>query len=395
MDHPLKIAHCVESYTPALGGMAEVVRQLSERMTAHGHEVVIFTSAHADRPGNAVNGVPIRSFPLSGNTIAGITGDPAPYLQELRTGGFDVVTLFAAQQWSADLVLPVLDSIPAKKVFVPTGFSALHDPGWRYYFEQMPQWLAAMDLNVFHSETYQDMAFAREHGITNLAVIPNGAAEEEFDGPPGLDVRKELGLAADQPMILHIGSYSGLKGHREAIRMFLRADTGSAVLVLVGNGVKILEGYYKAHRSYFTLRWQARLRGKKILFLELDRKRTVATLKSSDLFLFPSNIECSPIVLYEAAAAGVPFLASQAGNSEEIARWTGGGWVIPGTRNDQRRIVPDISAGARQLSEIISDTALLRNTGRKGNQAWKERFTWKKIADRYLNAYLQLAGREQ
>jgi L-malate glycosyltransferase len=391
MDRALNIAHCVESYAPALGGMPEVVKQLSERMVRMGHSVTVFTSTHPERGTGSINGVNVRAFAIKGNAVDGITGDAEAYVQAVQNGGFDVVTCFAAQQWATDALLPHLHTIRTKKVFVPTGFSALHDPRWADYYRKMPAWLAAMDLNIFLSHRYQDIALAKSNGLSNLMVIPNGAAAEEFDRPVSHDFRVAHGITEEQQMVLHIGSYTGIKGHREAIRMFLRGSTGNAVLVLIGNGVKTLERYFHSHYSYWGSKLMARIRGKRILFIETDRSHTVDALRQSDLFLFPSNVECSPIVLFEAMAAGVPFLSSRAGNAEEIVEWSGGGWTIPSDPSTDRLEHPSVNAGAKLLGSLLEDTDKLKAAGKAGQEAWRERFTWQHIAEQYVAAYTQLA----
>lgn len=392
MARPLNIAHCVESYAPALGGMPEVVKQLSERLVRRGHHVTVFTSAHAKRDFTELNGVPIRSFALSGNAVNGIVGDTAPYLSALKQGGFDVITFFAAQQWSADAVLPHLGELSAKKVFVPTGFSLFHDARYAAYYAEMPTWLAGMDLNVFLSQHYRDIDMARAHDLKNLTVIPNGAAEEEFDRPAVIDMRAALSIGADQPLLLHVGSYTGIKGHKEAMRIFLSAATGNAVLVLAGNGNTRLKHFFEHHWRFFALRWRARFSKKRIVFVEPDRASTVALMKQADLFLFPSQVECSPIVLFESMAAGVPFLSSQAGNAQEIAAWSRGGWTMPGTTDPNEWVHVDIAQAAHQLTALLADREQLRTTGRAGHAAWKERFTWQRIAEQYAEHYQRLVG---
>ena len=119
----------------------------------------------------------------------------------------------------------------------------------------------------------------------------------------------------------------------------------------------------------------------------MDRQRTVDALKQADLFLFPSQVECSPIVLFEAMAAGVPFLSSRAGNAEEIASWGQGGWTISGHRDGAGREHPDIAEGARLLDELLGDPERRRAAGAAGRQAWCERFTWQHIAEQYGAAY--------
>ncbi len=387
MDRPLNIAHCVESYAPALGGMAEVVRQLSERMVRMGHRVTVLTSAHPARTSDTLNGVRIRSFHVRGNAVDGMTGEVDAYVRAVQEGGYDVVTLFAAQQWATDALLPQLTQLPGRKVFVPTGFSALRDQRWADYYGNMPTWLAQMDLNVFHSEGYQDVVFAKQHGIQDRVLIPNGAAEEEFEAPPTKDFRVLHGIAKERPLIMHLGSFTGIKGHREALRMFVRANTGNAVLALIGNGNKVLRDAFHGHWRFLGLRLLAWLRRKRILFLELDRSTTVDALRQADLFLFPSNVECSPIVLFEAMAAGVPFLASKAGNSAEIAEWTLGGWTIPGDTDERGLVHPNIATGAHLLEDLLTDRERAHAAGTAGQRAWKERFTWRHIAQQYLTAY--------
>lgn len=392
MDRPLNIAHCVEHYPPAMGGMAEVVRQLSERMAARGHRVTVFTSAHADRGPATMNGVQVRSFAISGNVVEGLHGDVATYRQAVRDGPFDVITLFAAQQWTADVVLPIADGSRAKVVFVPTGFSRLHDPRYADYYRRMPHWMRAIDLNVFLSEHTQDIRFAQDHGVTNLVVIPNGAAEEEFDPPASTDFRGSLGLHPRQLVVLHVGAYTGLKGHREAIGLFVRAATNDAVLVFIGHGAHRLSRHFRGHWRYLALRLRAWLGRKRILFLEPDRAATVDAMKQADLFLFPSRVENSPLVLFESVASGVPFLASEAGNAKEIAAWTGGGWTIPGRTDAIGWTVIDVNEGARTLERLLADRTGLQAAGSRGRRAWKEKFTWRIIADRYLEHYQRLVN---
>jgi len=71
MERPLNIAHCVQAYAPAPGGMAEVVRQLSERLAREGHRVTVFSSAHPHRMDGELNGVMVRGFAIAGNAVDG------------------------------------------------------------------------------------------------------------------------------------------------------------------------------------------------------------------------------------------------------------------------------------------------------------------------------------
>lgn len=387
----MKILHTVESYLPARHGMSEVVRQLSEGLVRRGHEVTVATSENSDRDFDTLEGVKIRAFPISGNAIRGTQGPTDEYIRFVKEGAFDLITCFAAQQWATDLLLPHLSSLSAKKVFVPTGFSALHDPNYTGYFAQMPDWLRSFDANVFLSDTYQDAAFAQRHGITNSILIPNGASHEEFANKPAPYLRKKLGISRRSTLILHVGSYTGEKGHREAIEIFLKSRIRNATLLFVGqNPAKVLKIFGRKIR-YIELPKSYLLAGKRALVHTLSREDTVQAYQEADVFLFPSRIECSPIVLFEAAASGTPFLSSDVGNAREIAEWTGGGTIIPTTVRDQRGY-PDIAIGSRMLAELVRDKALRKKMGTAARQAWEARYTWEKITDRYEELYQSLVA---
>src|SRR4051812_49155486 len=106
--------------------MQEVVRQLSERLISIGHEVTVVTTKLSSRKVSQLNGVKIREFEISGNKVRGIKGDAESYRQFLINSDYDVITFFAAQQWTFDAAIPILDKLKAKLVFVPTGFSGLY-----------------------------------------------------------------------------------------------------------------------------------------------------------------------------------------------------------------------------------------------------------------------------
>src|SRR4051794_25983315 len=129
----MKILHTVEFYAPSTGGAQEVVKQLSERMVAAGHDVTIATTKLADRTQKTMNGVKIAEFAIQGNQVLGITGETETYKQFLRDGDFDIMMNYAAQQWATDLAFEALGDIQAKKVIVPCGYSSLNNPDFADY----------------------------------------------------------------------------------------------------------------------------------------------------------------------------------------------------------------------------------------------------------------------
>ena len=132
-------------------------------------------------------------------------------------------------------------------------------------------------------------------------------------------------------------------------------------------------------------------REKKWLFIEsFPREKVVALYQQADLFLFPSNIECSPIVLFEALAGKTPFLASSAGNSAEIADWTKGGLIIPSVKDKFGRTQVNMAAAVKMTDALLSDEAARERLTVEGHLAWQNKFTWEKIVQQYADLYTDL-----
>ena len=392
----MRILHAVELYAPSVGGVQEVVRQVSERLAARGHAVTVATSALPDRRERSVNGVDIEEFEVEGNAVRGIGGDVGEYRRLVAEGGFDVVMTYAAQQWTTDALLPVLDTIRTPKVLAPCGFSGLRDPAYASYFERLPESLRAFDELIFHSGTYQDIRFAREHGVETGTVIPNGADEREFGADerafrPGRRgaFRSAHGLGPGDPLLLTVGAHTGLKGHAQAMAALRASERAAAgALAIVGNT--------PVGRGCLTLchlrAAAARLRGRRVLLLDPPRAQVLDAYADADLFVFCSMVECSPIVLFEAMAAGLPFVSADVGNAAEIAEWSGAGVVVESRRRDDGLVEVDTAAVARAVDELLGDPDRRRAMGESGRAAWRERFTWDAAAERYEAVYERVAA---
>ncbi len=387
----MKILHCVESYHPALGGMQEVVKRLSELLAAHGHDVTVATTSNAERNSLELNGVNIREFNVTGNLVNGLTGDVETYRRFLLNSDFDVITFFAAQQWATDAALDILGKINAVKVSVPTGYSGFYWPAYEAYFNKMKNWIHGYDMNVYLSNDYRDIRFARENGVNKICLIPNGASAEEFYAGNEINVRRELGVADDVFLLLHVGSYSGWKGHETAMEIFLRSKINNGAFLMIGNGHENFRLSIRRNPGLFFLWWWNRFLGrKKIVFNYFNRKFTVAAYKQADIFLFPSNIECSPIVLFEAAAGALPFLSTDAGNAVEIAGWTHGGMILPTTKDKEGFSHADINGSVQMLNKLFDDAAGREKMGSEAHAIWRRKYTWESIALAYQEMYTAL-----
>lgn len=395
----MKILHAVESYYPSVSGAPEVVRRLSEHMVKAGHDVTVATRKLPERKSLKHNGVKIVEFDIRPtgthgiSTATGITGETKKYQDYLLKNKFDVIMTYAAQQWTTDLMLPILDQIKAVKVLVPCGYSGLYDPVFKKYFQDMPGYLNKFDATVYLSDDYRDINFAREHKIKNTHLIPNGADEAEFDKLASAKQKSALRKKFDikGPMIMCLANYTGEKGHIELLYVFKRLPLHQVTLVSAGTNTPGVGSYDLFKTQTDRINTSRKFPGKKVIMIDgTDRELVREFLKCSDLFVFLSNIEASPLVLFEANAAGVPFVATAAGNSAEIAKWTGGGIIVKTLNQPHGRVKADAMDALWQVTRLLLNRRRREAIGRRGHKAWKEKYTWEKLTDDYLKLYLDL-----
>jgi glycosyltransferase involved in cell wall biosynthesis len=424
----MRILLCCEFYYPSIGGVQVVIQQLAERFVVMGHDVTVATTRLPARSGSVLNGVYVREFSVFGNQVAGMNGEVEAYQEFVQNGKFDVVMVKAAQQWTFDALWPVLDRLLSAKVLIPCGFSGLYEPAYAGYFRQLPDILRKLDHLIFYASDYRDINFAKEHGIANYSIVPNGASEIEFCEPPDLDFRHSLGIGEEDIILMTVGSFTALKGHLEVGKAFDLADFDGrpATLILNGNqpgqqGMSLLQiltrilgaarlygvSYVAKHLLKVLLNAVGirvgkggelekivnRIKeqpGKSVMITDLPRPALVQAFMASDLFVFASNVEYSPLVLFESAAAGIPFLTVPVGNAEEIAQWTGAGVVCPAARDAKGYTRVDPSELAQFMSRLVRDEALRKQLGAAGRRNWQEKFTWEKISREYETIFLRL-----
>ena len=160
---------------------------------------------------------------------------------------------------------------------------------------------------------------------------------------------------------------------------------------MIGNNYEYFKRQYIKHLKLALLSLINKLTGnKKIIFNYLPRHLTVASYKQADLFLFPSNIECSPIVLFECAAAQLPFLSSDAGNSIEITKWTKGGEIMPTIKDENGFSHVIINEGVKMLNELYENKTKRKKMAEESFAIWKEKYSWEVITKEYEKLYLTL-----
>ena len=122
---------------------------------------------------------------------------------------------------------------------------------------------------------------------------------------------------------------------------------------------------------------------KRILVTDLPRDELIQAYFAADLFVFASHVEYSPLVLFEAAAAGTPFLSTDVGNAREIIEWLGGGFICESQVLENGNRIVDPKVLAQEIALLMMQKDKLKEMGDKMRQNWAKKYTWDHIAREY------------
>jgi glycosyltransferase involved in cell wall biosynthesis len=218
----------------------------------------------------------------------------------------------------------------------------------------------------------------RHFGGPRVRVAPNGVDHARFRPAPEVraEVRRELGVEHDEVVVLFVGGDWHRKGLGLALEAFGRATRSSTTtlrLVVVGRGDE---------RHFDRL---ARRLGvaEQVLFLG-PRGDTERFYAAADVFLLPSCYETFSLAAFEAAACGLPIVASRVSGVEELVGDDQAGFVV-------RRDPEEIAAALILLAGSPT-------TRRRLGEAARERcapFTWDRSAAAVESIYRSVLGQHE
>jgi len=210
----------------------------------------------------------------------------------------------------------------------------------------------------------------------HITYVPNGVDMSRFcpDEERRTAVRHSLGLAADECVILAVARFEEAKNHAGILRTFARVleTHPSATLLLVGQGM-----LFNATRTLATTLHVA----DSVRFLGI-RNDIPDLMRASDLYLMSSLWEGLPMVLLEAAASGLPAVATDVGgNPTAVLDGISGRIVSP---NDDEAL-------AAALIEVLNmSPAARRSWGHAARELVQTSFSLESVADHWLGLYMRL-----
>jgi len=209
-------------------------------------------------------------------------------------------------------------------------------------------------------------------------VIPNGVCEETLRAERDPSFVLPNGLASGR-FILNVATFEHKKSHDVLLEAFVRvaARHPDVHLVLVGRatpGVERVQGRIAA----------TGLADRIHLFCNVPHRRIPTFLAHATVFCLPSRSEGHPLAILEAAAYGLPVVATPVGGIPETIPDEQHGILVP---------VDDSEALAAGLDRILADPGLAKRLGQTLQRFVETRFQWTESARQYSDLVKRLPSR--
>jgi glycosyltransferase involved in cell wall biosynthesis len=313
----------------SIGGMQAIAWDLFREFARSGHRVTVLTTAI---PGRA------EPFDSEGVTVVPVPGSKPESYSQAWWAGSDQAAQALHARTPVDAVLSISVAAAGMKQFKRAApqvrfVMQAHGTSWG---EFQSKWRSGQPLQWAKSVKnlawlFKDAAIYRwfDHivlvgdvlaqqfgawpmpwvvGEVPRTVIRNGVDTERFRPDPiaSLEVRKQLGIQPDQPLIVFAARLHPQKGARQLLEAFefLAAANTTTHLLIVGGG---------ENEAALRALAQASSHSARIHFTgAVDRSRMPSLLAAGQVFAFPSlRQEGLPMNVLEALACGLPVIVSQ------------------------------------------------------------------------------------
>ncbi len=322
-------------------GAERVLVNLASGLQERGHQVLVLTKPQE----RLVEELGHRSVPVRAVRIGGKLNRAAPYR----------ITQ-AAQEIEADVIYTVLSSASlwggyAGRLAGLPVVSNVHALNSRVWYGQATR-VIACSWGVQHHLV--------EHGVpeSKIEVIYNGVDPARLQGlRPGPEVRRDLGVAQDAPVICAVAHLHKKKGHRyllEAVSHLVRRHQGLQLLCVGRDSGQ--QAVLQRQAVALGIADRARFLG--------FRPDVLSVVNASDIVVLPSVAkEGLGMALTEAAFLGKPTVGTDIPGVREALVGGETGYLVPPA---------DADALVQRLDELLSDADLRKSMGQAGRE-WAPR----------------------
>lgn len=364
----MRVAIFSDTYYPSINGVSTSIWSLIKGLRGLGHEVALVvprvdeTSQSSSDPGFVRFALDSLVFPLLKDNRVGF---PWPLKCWRRLGDFAPQIVHIQTPFAVGLY----GRCYARWHHIPWLFT--HHTRFEEYVHYLPLPSrvvrgSALALARFFWKgsggvvvpSKQLESLIRKQGMqAPSCVIPTGIDWARFSGGEGQQVRRELGLASSDMLLLYVGRLAREKSIEVLLEVLakVRQRLGNTYLALVGDGPA---------RDYLVE--QTRLLGLEnwVRFLSWrPRERLKHYFAAASCLVFASVTETQGLVVLEAQASGCPVVAVKSpGINDAVVDGQGGFLVEPG----------DIELFADRVCQLINNDSLREVMSKVSQQQARE-----------------------
>jgi len=229
----------------------------------------------------------------------------------------------------------------------------------------------------------EDLAYLYGADRSCIDVVPLGVDLQRFQPRDAGPLRKRLGLAENERVILFTGRLERLKGVETAIRALplLPAGAGPRRLLVAGadssNGLHEAGGFVSERARLEALTVELGVVDEVTFLGAIQHQELPLYYSLADVCAVPSYSESFGLVALEAQACGTPVIASRVGGLAHV--------VVDGQTGFTIR-AHDPAAYAARLGELLGDEPLRTRMGSSAVEHAR-RYSWDATAGRLLEVY--------
>jgi glycosyltransferase involved in cell wall biosynthesis len=332
----MKIIFTTHTYLPFNNGVSTTNAYLAEGLHAKGYEVLVITHSHEGLPKEeTINGVRI---------IRQYDGNAEQYIKCVKDNVTeeDVLINVCVQTPTTDLLLPILDTIPAKKKILyihgiwhfgwtPRDKASFHNVGskiynnlkWRcYYYKNAKNFKKYDIVTQLHEMDDGNIFFKKHYGINSI-IMENAADEAFFQKEDDSLFLEKYNLPKEY--LVCVANYGPLKNQELVLRAYYHSNA-DLEMVFVGSDKSGYIDHLKQIEKELQAEGTSQVAKKVRYYNDIPRDEIAPFVRNATVFLFGSVGEKFPISIVEPMAAGVPFISTDVG----IVRYLPGGKTVHG-----------------------------------------------------------------
>jgi radical SAM protein with 4Fe4S-binding SPASM domain len=386
-----KVAIVAHDFAPKLGGMETVARAMATGLLAAGIAVRVYTTNRlgARTASGLPDGVVEPLYqPLPPPARIDLENDLLATIDEALRDSPDVIHLCHAGlgPWipalRAALPCVVTANVHGNDLLAPW---VCHEGEPEAYRSAQIEGLSSADAVVAVSRFSRELARAKGVRSDVLHTIENGVDPARFcPGPRDTELARRFGIAEDDEVVLTVSRLAPRKGHRTVLQAIAMLAKRRPRLKFVFTGASDAMRAELA-RAATELGIASRVVATGFVpdaeLPALYRLARIFALLASDA---EDDVEGFGVALLEAAASGLPTIASRTGGvPEAIVDGETGILVAPG----------DAAAAASAIERLFDDAALARTFGERGRERVVRDLGCERAATRLLGIWTSLLER--